>query len=713
MTYIEVTFVFLFIKNCIVFTQSDNSINSMNIQGIPAPKAPIKPYPMTIHEDTRVDNYYWLNDRENPEVIAYLEAENAYTEKVMSPTKAFQEELFEEMKGRIKEQDESVPYRDGDYYYYSRYIEGGEYPLYCRKKHSMEAEEEILLDGNALAEGNDYFSIGGYDISDNNQILAYSIDTISRRNYTLYFKNLQTGELYPETIENTEGGAYAWAADNQTIFYLQRDPQTLLASKVYRHKLGTSASEDVLVYTEEDPQFYMGLGRMKSKKYIVSVSDHNGVSTEYRLLEASNPEGEFKAFYPRQHGLQYSIEHFEDKFYIRTNEGNATNFKLMEASENESYDIENWKEVIAHREDTYLEGIDVFRHHLVLTERSSALIHLRVINQRTQKEHYLNFGEPAYDAGVGYNPNFDTDLLRFHYTSLTTPSSVFDYNMDTQEKTLMKEQEVLGVFNKEDYQTERLFATARDGVRVPISIVYKKGFKKDGSQPLLQYAYGSYGYSIDPYFSAARLSLLDRGFAFAIAHIRGGQEMGRPWYENGKMLQKKNTFFDFIDVSEYLIQEKWTSKDKLFANGGSAGGLLMGAIINYRPDLYKGILAAVPFVDVVTTMLDETIPLTTGEWEEWGNPKEKEYYDYMKSYSPYDNVVAQEYPNMLVTTGLHDSQVQYWEPVKWVAKLRELKTDNNILLMHCDMSTGHGGASGRFQRFKEVARDYAFILSLV
>ncbi|WP_310589670.1 S9 family peptidase [Flectobacillus rivi] len=685
----------------------------MNIQGIPAPKAPIKPYPMTIHEDTRVDNYYWLNDRENPEVIAYLEAENAYTETVMSPTKAFQEELFEEMKGRIKEQDESVPYRDGDYYYYSRYIEGGEYPLYCRKKHSMEAEEEILLDGNALAEGHEYFSIGGYDISDNDQILAYSIDTISRRNYTLYFKNLQTGELYPETIENTEGGAYAWAADNQTIFYLQRDPQTLLASKVYRHKLGTSASEDVLVYTEEDPQFYMGLGRMKSKKYIVSVSDHNGVSTEYRLLEASSPDGDFKAFYPRQHGLQYSIEHFEDKFYIRTNVGNATNFKLMEVTENESYDIKNWKEVIAHREDTYLEGIDVFRHHLVLTERSNALIHLRVIDQRTQKEHYLNFGEPAYDAGVGYNPNFDTDLLRFHYTSLTTPSSVFDYNMDTQEKTLMKEQEVLGVFNKEDYQTERLFATARDGVQIPISIVYKKGFKKDGSQPLLQYAYGSYGYSIDPYFSAARLSLLDRGFAFAIAHIRGGQEMGRPWYENGKMLQKKNTFFDFIDVSEYLIQEKWTSKDKLFANGGSAGGLLMGAIINYRPDLYKGILAAVPFVDVVTTMLDETIPLTTGEWEEWGNPKEKEYYDYMKSYSPYDNVVAQQYPNMLVTTGLHDSQVQYWEPAKWVAKLRELKTDNNILLMHCDMSTGHGGASGRFQRFKEVARDYAFILNLV
>ncbi|NBB27708.1 S9 family peptidase [Cellulophaga sp. BC115SP] len=685
----------------------------MNIQGIPAPKAPIKPYPMTIHEDTRVDNYYWLNDRENPEVIAYLEAENAYTETVMSPTKAFQEELFEEMKGRIKEQDESVPYRDGDYYYYSRYIEGGEYPLYCRKKHSMEAEEEILLDGNALAEGHEYFSIGGYDISDNDQILAYSIDTISRRNYTLYFKNLQTGELYPETIENTEGGAYAWAADNQTIFYLQRDPQTLLASKVYRHKLGTSASEDVLVYTEEDPQFYMGLGRMKSKKYIVSVSDHNGVSTEYRLLEASNPDGDFKAFYPRQHGLQYSIEHFEDKFYIRTNVGNATNFKLMEVTENESYDIKNWKEVIAHREDTYLEGIDVFRHHLVLTERSNALIHLRVIDQRTQKEHYLNFGEPAYDAGVGYNPNFDTDLLRFHYTSLTTPSSVFDYNMDTQEKTLMKEQEVLGVFNKEDYQTERLFATARDGVQIPISIVYKKGFKKEGSQPLLQYAYGSYGYSIDPYFSAARLSLLDRGFAFAIAHIRGGQEMGRPWYENGKMLQKKNTFFDFIDVSEYLIQEKWTSKDKLFANGGSAGGLLMGAIINYRPDLYKGILAAVPFVDVVTTMLDETIPLTTGEWEEWGNPKEKEYYDYMKSYSPYDNVVAQQYPNMLVTTGLHDSQVQYWEPAKWVAKLRELKTDNNILLMHCDMSTGHGGASGRFQRFKEVARDYAFILNLV
>ncbi|MFY7827575.1 MAG: S9 family peptidase [Flectobacillus sp.] len=684
----------------------------MNIQGINVPKAPIKPYPMTIHEDTRVDNYYWLNDRENPEVIAYLEAENAYTETVMFPTKDFQEVLFEEMKGRIKEQDESVPYRDGEYFYYSRYIEGGEYPLYCRKKHSMEADEEILLDGNALAVGHDYFSIGGYDISDNDQILAYSIDTISRRNYTLYFKNLETGELYAEAIENTEGGAYAWAADNQTIFYLQRDPQTLLASKVYRHKLGTPTEEDVLVYVEEDPQFYMGLGRMKSKKYIVSVSDHNGVSTEYRLLNAANPEGEFKAFYLRQHGLQYSIEHFEDKFYIRTNVDGATNFKLMEVPENESYDISNWKEVIAHREETYLEGIDVFRHHLVLTERSNALIHLRVINQRNQEEHYLNFGEPAYDAGVGYNPDFDTNILRFHYTSLTTPSSVFDYNMDTKDKTLMKEQEVLGVFNKEDYQTERLFATARDGAKIPISIVYKKGFKKDGSQPLLQYAYGSYGYSIDPYFSAARLSLLDRGFAFAIAHIRGGQEMGRLWYENGKMLQKKNTFFDFIDVSEYLIQEKWTSKDKLFANGGSAGGLLMGAIINYRPDLYKGVLAAVPFVDVVTTMLDETIPLTTGEWEEWGNPKEKEYYDYMKSYSPYDNVVAQDYPNMLVTTGLHDSQVQYWEPAKWVAKLRELKTDHNILLLHCDMSTGHGGASGRFQRFKEIARDYAFILSL-
>jgi oligopeptidase B len=613
----------------------------------------------------------------------------------------------------VKEKDESVPVKDGDYFYYSKYVEGGEYPVYCRKQGSLEGKEEILLDGNAMGKGKTYFNIGGYEIADNEQIMAFGVDTVSRRNYTLKFKDLKTGKLLKDQIKNTEGGSYAWATDNKTIFYMVRDPQTLLASKAYRHVLGTDPKTDVLVYTEKDPQFYTGIGRTKSKKYIISVSDHNGISSEYRLLDASNPTGEFVTFFPRKHGLQYYIEHFGSKFYIRTNADGATNFKLMEVEEGKTTDMKNWKEVIPHRADTYLDGMEVFKNHLVLQERNNALLHLRIINQTDKKEHYVKFDEPAYDAGVSANPDFETNILRFSYTSLTTPSSTFDYNMDTKEEKLMKEQEVLGEFSKDDYVTERLFATARDGVKVPVSIVYKKGFKKDGSQPLLQYAYGSYGYSTDPYFSAARLSLLNRGFAFAIAHIRGGQEMGRSWYEDGKLLKKMNTFNDFIDVSEFLLKEKFTSKDKLFANGGSAGGLLMGAITNLRPDLYRGIVAGVPFVDVVTTMLDETIPLTTGEWEEWGNPKDKVYYDYMKSYSPIDNVVAKDYPNMLITTGLHDSQVQYFEPAKWVAKLRALKTNNNLLLFHCDMEAGHGGASGRFKRFHEVAREYAFMLNLV
>lgn len=685
----------------------------MNPDVIKAPTVAIKPHPMTLHGDTRQDNYYWLNDPKNPEVIKYLNEENAYTDTVMASTKAFQDKLFDEMKGRVKEKDESVPVKDGDYYYYSKYIEGGEYPVYCRKQGSLEGKEEILLDGNAMGKGKTYFNIGGYEIADNEQIMAFGVDTVSRRNYTLRFKDLKTGKLLKDQIKNTEGGSYAWATDNKTIFYMVRDPQTLLASKAYRHVLGTDPKTDVLVYTEKDPQFYTGIGRTKSKKYIISVSDHNGISSEFRLLDASNPTGEFVTFFPRKHGLQYYIEHFGSKFYIRTNADGATNFKLMEVEEGKTADMKNWKEVIPHRIDTYLDGMEVFKNHLVLQERNKALLHLRIINQTDKKEHYVKFDEPAYDAGVGANPDFETNILRFSYTSLTTPGSTFDYNMDTKEDKLMKEQEVLGEFNKGDYVTERLFATARDGVKVPISIVYKKGFKKDGSQPLLQYAYGSYGYSTDPYFSAARLSLLNRGFAFAIAHIRGGQEMGRQWYEDGKLLKKMNTFNDFIDVSEFLLKEKFTSKDKLFANGGSAGGLLMGAITNMRPDLYKGILAGVPFVDVVTTMLDETIPLTTGEWEEWGNPKDKVYYDYMKSYSPIDNVVAKDYPNMLITTGLHDSQVQYFEPAKWVAKLRALKTNNNLVLFHCDMEAGHGGASGRFKRFHEVAREYAFMLNLV
>ena len=693
--------------------QKEQKAVQMNPDVIKAPMVAIKPHPMTLHGDTRQDNYYWLNDPKNPEVINYLNEENTYVDAVMAPTKALQDKLFNEMKGRVKEKDESVPVKDGDYYYYSKYVEGGEYPVYCRKQGSLEGKEEILLDGNAMGKGKTYFNIGGYEVADNEQIMAFGVDTVSRRNYTLKFKDLKTGKLLKDQIKNTEGGSYAWATDNKTIFYMVRDPQTLLASKAYRHVLGTDPKTDVLVYTEKDPQFYTGIGRTKSKKYIISMSDHNGISSEFRLLDASNPTGEFVTFFPRKHGLQYYIEHFGNKFYIRTNADGATNFKLMEVEEGKTADIQRWKEIIPHRADTYLDGMEVFKNHLVLQERNNALLHLRIINQTNKKEHYVKFDEPAYDAGVSANPDFETNILRFSYTSMTTPNSTFDYNMDTKEEKLMKEQEVLGEFKKDDYVTERLFATARDGVKVPVSIVYKKGFKKDGSQPLLQYAYGSYGYSIDPYFSAARLSLLNRGFAFAIAHIRGGQEMGRQWYEDGKLLKKMNTFNDFIDVSEFLLKEKFTSTDKLFANGGSAGGLLMGAIANMRPDLYEGILGGVPFVDVVTTMLDETIPLTTGEWEEWGNPKDKVYYDYMKSYSPIDNVVKKDYPNMLITTGLHDSQVQYFEPAKWVAKLRALKTNNNLLLFHCDMEAGHGGASGRFKRFHEVAREYAFMLSLV
>ena len=486
----------------------------------------------------------------------------------------------------------------------------------------------------------------------------------------------------------------------------------MLGYQVWRHILGTDTKEDVLVYEETDNQFYMGLSRMKSKKYIAIGCDHNGISSEYRLLEASNPTGEFIVFSPRERGHEYNIEHFQDKFYIKTNLKDAPNFKLMEVHEGQTTDKSAWKEVIAHRNEVYLEGIEVFRNHLVIQEKTQGLTQLRIINQTTKEEHYLNFGEPAYDANIGANPNFETAVLRYSYTSLTTPNSTFDYDMNTQTKVLKKQQTVLGDFDKENYISERVFVTVRDSTKVPVSIVYKKGTKIDGTAPLLQYSYGSYGYSTDATFSSSRLSLLDRGFVYAIAHIRGGQEMGREWYDNGKMFKKMNTFYDFIDCSEFLIKNNYCNPEKLFALGGSAGGLLMGAIINIKPEIYKGIVAAVPFVDVVTTMLDETIPLTTGEFEEWGNPKNKDSYEYMLSYSPYDNVEAKPYPNILVTTGLHDSQVQYFEPAKWVAKLRTLKIDNNLLLMHTNMEAGHGGASGRFASLKEVALQYAFIIDL-
>ncbi|QHV98348.1 S9 family peptidase [Spirosoma endbachense] len=699
-------------RTCFTLITTLTLYSMTQAQTLKAPKAAIKPKELITNGHKRIDNYYYLNERENPEVIKYLKAENAYLDQVLAPVKGLQEKLFEEMKGRIKQQDESVPYKEGPYYYYTRFITGGEYPIYCRKKGSLEGIEEVMFDGNAMAKGHNYYQIGGYEVSDNDELAIFAEDTVSRRLYTLRIKNLKTGQIYPEVIPDTEGGSFAWATDNKTLFYIKKDPQTLLGYQVYRHVLGTDPKTDVLVYEEQDNQFYMGLGRSKSKKYITIGSDHNGTSTEYRLLEASNPTGEFKVFLPREKGHEYDIVHYQNKFYVRTN-WKAENFRLMEVPEGKTTDRTAWKEVIAHRPDVYLDNMDVFVNHLVLGERKAGLTNIRVINQKTKTDEYLDFGEPAYVAGIGYNPDFNTNVLRYSYASLTTPNSTFDYNMDTHEKKLMKQQEVLGGFDKNNYVSERFYVTARDGAQVPVSLVYRKDTPKDGSAPLLQYSYGSYGYSTDPGFGSTRLSLLDRGFIYAISHIRGGQEMGRRWYEDGKMLKKKNTFNDFVDVSEYLIKNKYTSSDKLFAMGGSAGGLLMGAIINQAPQLYRGVVAAVPFVDVVTTMLDESIPLTTGEFEEWGNPKQKQYYDYMLSYSPYDNVEKKAYPNLLVTTGLHDSQVQYWEPAKWVAKLRAMKTNNNQLLLHTNMEAGHGGASGRFQALREIALEYAFMLNLV
>ncbi len=677
------------------------------------PQAAKSPTTFTLHDDTRTDDYYWLRERENETVLAHLRAENAYTDAVMAPLQDFKEALFQEMKARIKEKDESVPVRDGAYYYYARYDEGAEYPLYCRKHLSLEAPEEIMLDLNERAANHGYYAATFPEISDDDLMAAIGEDTVSRRLYTLRFRNLHTGEWLPDEIPNTEGGSYAWAADNRTVFYIRKNVDTLLGYQVWRHELGTSVGDDVLLYEETDDQYYLGLYRTKSKKYIALVAAHNGVATEYRLLNAENPKGELEVAIPRRRGHEYSLEHYGNIFYLVTNQGEAENFKLVQVAEDQVSDESQWREVIPHRAEVFLEGIEVFSQYLVVQERSEGLLRIRVMPQNTEeKEHYLDFGEAAYTAYTSSNPEFDTTTLRYGYTSLTTPNSVYDYDMSTRDKVLMKEQEVVGDFDKTKYTTERLYATARDGARIPISLVYKNDFARDGHGPLLQYAYGSYGSSMDPTFSSVRLSLLDRGFAFAICHIRGGQEMGRAWYDGGRLLRKLNTFTDFIDCAEFLIQEKRTSPEALYAMGGSAGGLLMGAVANLRPDLYHGMVAQVPFVDVVTTMLDDTIPLTTGEYEEWGNPNEEGFYKYMKSYSPYDNVKAQAYPNLLVTTGLHDSQVQYWEPAKWVAKLREMKTDDNLVLLHCDMETGHGGASGRFKKLHDIALEFAFLLGL-
>ena len=672
-----------------------------------APSAPQIPKELSLHGDVRQDPYYWLNDRENPEVIAYLEAENAYQKAMMSHLEGFQEQLYDEIVGRIKQTDMSVPYLDNGYYYFVRYEEALEYPIYSRKKGSLGGSEELLLDVNELAKPYPFYQVGGTSVSPDNKLLAFGEDTLSRRIYTLRFKNLETGEFLEDVIPNTGGGA-VWANDNRTVFYSVKD-NTLRSFKIFRHTLGTPATEDVEIYHEKDETFSVGVGKTKSKKYLI-IASYQTVSTEYRYLDANDPNGTFQVMQPRQRDHEYSADHYGDSWYIRTN-WQAKNFRLMKTPEGNTAK-ENWTELIPHREKVLLEGMELFNDYLVLSERTSGLLRLRVKPWQSAEEHYVDFGEEAYTVYPSANFEFDTDLIRVQYTSLTTPASVFDYNMKTKALTLLKEQEVVGDFDKSNYHTERVFATARDGSKVPISLVYRKGFRQDGTAPLLLYGYGSYGYSMDPAFNSARLSLLDRGFVFAIAHIRGGEEMGRQWYEDGKLLKKMNTFTDFIDCGEFLVKEKYCAKDQLYAYGGSAGGLLMGAVINLRPDMWKGVLAAVPFVDVITTMLDESIPLTTGEYDEWGNPNNKTYYEYMKSYSPYDNIEAKEYPAMLVATGLHDSQVQYWEPAKWVARLRERKTGTNPLLLHTNLETGHSGASGRFQRYKETAMEYAFLLDL-
>lgn len=659
--------------------------------------------------DKRIDEYYWLNQRDNPKVIEYLQAENAYTDAMLIDVKGLQEDLFKEITGRIKQVDESVPYKVRGYYYYYRYEEGKEYPIHCRKKDNLESREEILIDVNEIARGQSYCHVSGLEVSPDNNWLAFGVDTVSRRLYTLRIKNLITGEILPDAIPNTQGSV-AWASDSQTLFYTRRNAETLRDEWIMRHRLRTEELSDVEVFHESNEAYYAGVVRTKSEKYVM-IASVSTVSSEYWYLDASDPNGTFKVIQPRERHLEYYVDHFKDHFYIRTNL-QANNFRLMRTPvDNPAKD--QWEEVIAHRPDVLIDSFEIFKDYLILAERTNAMNNIRVIRWSDASEYYISFPEEVYQAGIDYNPDFDSELLRYQYSSLTTPYSVYDYHMPSRQQVLLKRQEVIGDFDPARYEAKRLYAKSHDGVEVPISLVYKKGLELNGDNPLLLYGYGAYGISIDPSFNSVRLSLLDRGFVYAIAHIRGGQELGRPWYEGGKLLHKKNTFADFIACAEAFIHQQYTNQQKLFAIGGSAGGLLMGAVVNMRPDLFKGVIAAVPFVDVVTTMLDEDIPLTTGEYDEWGNPNDKEYYDYIKSYSPYDNIEPKAYPNMLVVTGLHDSQVQYWEPAKWVARLRDVKTDQNILLLHVNMDAGHGGASGRFEKYKETALEYAFVLKLL
>ncbi len=665
---------------------------------------------LTAHSDTRNDPYFWMNQRENPEVLDYLKSENNYCDFIMKDTEILQKQLFEEMKARYKKDDESLPYFFNGYWYIVKYEEGKEYPLFFRKPLSLENEEELILDVNVLAEGHEFFEIGSVAVSTDNECAVFSSDDLGRRIYTLAFKNLKTGEILQDQIPNTTGKAI-WANDNQHIFYIRKD-KNLRAFQVFRHEMGTDSSQDVLVFHEKDEAFDVNLYKTKSLQYIF-IASSSTISDEHRFIPADDVLAEWKIIQKRKPDLEYAVEHYEDSFYIITNADNATNFKLVKTPV-EHCEMKNWKDLIPHRADVLLEGFEIFQDYLALEERTEGLLQIKIIENKTGKFHYLEFNDPTYTAYIGLNLEFKTQKLRFGYTSLTVPSSTYEYDMETKTTTLLKQQEVLGeTFHSENYISERIWAPSRDGkVRIPISLVYHKNTPKSSETPLLLYGYGSYGHTVDASFSSVRLSLLDRGFIYAIAHIRGGEYLGREWYEDGKMLHKKNTFYDFMDAGKFLVNENYTSSQHLYGMGGSAGGLLIGAVINMDPELFHGVVAQVPFVDVVSTMLDDTIPLTTGEYDEWGNPNEKAYYDYMKSYSPYDNIEHKNYPNILITTGLHDSQVQYWEPAKWTAKLRDLKTDSHILIFKTDLSSGHGGASGRFESLKEDALEFAFLLKL-
>ena len=665
---------------------------------------------LSIHNDERIDEYYWLKERDNPKVIDYLNAENSYRDKYMKDYQSLEKKLFEEIKSRIKEDDSSVPYFENGYFYYTRHETGKQYPIYCRKKENLDANEEILIDANKMSKGHDYFRIGGIDISPNNKIAAYGVDTVSRRLYTIYFKNLETGEVYKDKIPYTTGSV-TWTNDNSAIFYDKKDIETLREERVMKHGFGTNIKNDEEIYFEEDETFSVYSYKTKSNKYIV-IASQSTLSDEYLIINANDHNKKYKIFQKREKGLEHSITHFNDKWYVRTNKDNATNFKLMVCDDKKT-SKEYWKDFIPHREDVLLEDIDIFKNFFIVIERYNGLKRINIKPWNDSKNHYIDFETETYSLYSSYNPNINTNKLRYNFSSLTTPSSVIEYDMITREKKVLKENEVLGEFNKENYTSKRVWANARDGKKVPISLVYRKDKYIEGSNPLLLYAYGSYGITNNPNFSSVRLSLLDRGFIYAIAHIRGSQYLGREWYDDGKMFNKKNTFTDFIDCGKFLIKSKFADKNKLFAMGGSAGGLLMGAVSNMAPELFKGIVAAVPFVDVITTMLDEDIPLTTSEYDEWGNPNNKDSYDYMLSYSPYDQVEKKDYPAIFITAGYHDSQVQYFEPAKWIARLRDRRTNKEPLLMYCNMEAGHGGASGRFEAYKETAMEYSFLLALL